>query len=107
MKTHRYKIYITVALSAISIAFWACKKEERTIQADGLILNLGSPAADGCGWVIQINDTHYKPEHLDEAYQQDSLVVRIDYKLLKTQYSCGLVANIGMPNIKIKNIRKK
>ncbi|RVU02628.1 hypothetical protein EOD41_01425 [Mucilaginibacter limnophilus] len=107
MKTHMYKIYLAAAFCLVSMAFSACKKDERTIEADGLIIDLGNPAADGCGWAIQINNTHYKPEFLDEKFQQDSMVVRVDYKLLKNSYSCGIAANIGMPYIQVKQIKKK
>lgn len=107
MKIHQYKIYLAAALCVISIAFSACKKDERTIEADGIILDLGNEAADGCGWAIQINNTHYKPENLDKQFQQDSLIVRVDYRKLQTTYLCGFGANISMPNIQVKHIRKK
>ncbi|RYY36599.1 MAG: hypothetical protein EOP46_05880 [Sphingobacteriaceae bacterium] len=107
MKTRKYKINLAAVICTLIIAFSACKKDERTIEADGIVLDLGNPNADGCGWAIQINNTHYKPEHLDVQFQQDSLLVRVDYKKLKTTYLCGFGANINMPNIQVKHIRKK
>ena len=80
------------------------KKNESEFQMqNGLVLNYGNPAADGCGWVIRIDKVDYSPVNLDTNFQKDSLKVVVDYQVLKSTFNCGL-NDYGYQQIKIVSI---
>lgn len=84
--------------------FSSCKKEEQFESA--LILDLGDPALDGCGWVVELEGTNYKPLALNEEFQHDSLMVMIKYEIKSTMANCGLVPN-ALNQMDIKEINKQ
>ncbi|MCC8410161.1 hypothetical protein LJ707_14570 [Mucilaginibacter sp. UR6-1] len=94
-------------LAALSSILASCKKDKNEKQAEGMMINTGSPAADGCGWLIAIDKVMYSPDNLPASFMQDSLKVKVDYTNLKTRFGCGMIANTGFPQIHIKNISKK
>ncbi len=53
-------------------------------EANGLVLDLGDPAADGCGWVIQMTldgtPQNYRPDTLAEAFKVNNLAVKVNFK---------------------------
>ena len=55
----------------------------------GLIRYLGDPAVDGCGWMIQINDSIYAPTNLDTKFKIDSLNIVLNYNILTSAWNCG------------------
>jgi hypothetical protein len=65
------------------------KTESEFHKQNGLVLYYGSPAVDGCGWVIQINKVDYSPVNLDENFQKSGLKVVVDYQILTSTFSCG------------------
>jgi len=81
------------------------KKNESEFQIqNGLVLNYGEPALDGCGWVIQINKVDYSPVNLDANFQKDSLKVAVEYQILKSTFNCGW-RDHGYQQIKIVSIK--
>ncbi|WP_461303210.1 hypothetical protein [Aureisphaera sp.] len=84
--------------------FTACKGKQGAVPEsacnsceDAIIRNYGDPALDGCGWVVDVNSTIYMPQNLAPEFYEDSLKVRIKYKVLD-RVNCGLVkdAHLGM-----------
>src|SRR5580698_8586408 len=77
----------------------SCKKLEnstppKTLKTNAIIVNSGEIAADGCGWLIRLNDqTEFSPVNLSADFQQDNLKVNITYTQLSTSTSCGMVPN--------------
>ena len=68
-----------------------CEKEnEPDVQnVNGLVLYYGDTAADGCGWIIKMNNVEYSPINLDSKFQEDSLEVILDYDTLTSTWNCG------------------
>ena len=65
------------------------KTESEFHKQNGLVLYYGSPAVDGCGWMIRINKVDYSPVNLDANFQKDGLNVVVDYQILTSTFSCG------------------
>lgn len=89
MKTHiifkqvplLYIILIIILLST------NCNKKEGWIAA--VIVDSGSPAVDGCGFLIEIGNQVYYPVNLEERYQIDKKRVKVLYVALEEIYTCG------------------
>ncbi|MEO1049246.1 MAG: Kazal-type serine protease inhibitor family protein [Bacteroidota bacterium] len=77
-----------------------------TIQAVGLVKDLGAVPADGCGFVIEVNDVDLKPLELAAEFQEDSLEVNIDYRLMSTAFTCG-VSSKAFFEITVEEISKR
>jgi hypothetical protein len=73
----------------------------------GLVIDLGDPSVDGCGWGIKIDIKVFKPLELPVEFQNDSLPVRLQYTLLEDSINCGLLLQQVYPQIKIIKIQKK
>ena len=108
MKKHtRNKCALILMLIAGLMAVSCDKKNEPTLESvNGLVLNYGDPAADGCGWVIQVDKVIYSPVNLNTNFQKDSLKVVVDYQLLNSYFACGW-RTPGYRQIKITSIKKK
>ncbi len=97
------------------LIFSACKKHNPVpseLTADATVIDRGSPAADGCGWEMQISatDSVYSVTNLPVAFQIANLPVRITYHKLSTRYYCSMVANNrgpGMTEIQLDAITKR
>ena len=76
---------------------------------DGFVRNLGDPAVDGCGWVIELLFSDvivgYRPDKLAEEFKVDGLEVTVEYKQTLEQSPCGKLQTI--PVIKIFSIQEK
>ena len=67
-----------------------CKKpHEDRLEATATLINTGSPALDGCGWVIRIGDKSYSPDNLPENFQINNIQVKIVYTLSDAKFICG------------------
>ncbi len=72
---------------------------------EGLVINDGSPALDGCGWIISVQDKLYEPKQpLDSEFRYDSLKVYVDF-VLTGQNGKNCWGSLGQ--IDIKNIKKR
>jgi hypothetical protein len=108
MKSIKTRILIIAIITLLPVLYSACKKDgNKSKKANGMVLNLGNPAADGCGWVIRVDHVDYTPINLDTTFQQDSLQVKVTYDLLQSRFQCGFAANIGFSEIKIKSISEQ
>lgn len=80
-------ILLLMAIGATLLLLGACQKEE--LWVDAVILDFGSPAVDGCGFVIQIENQIYYPVNLEEKYQIDGKNVKVQYNTLEEMHTCG------------------
>lgn len=94
----------------IVISAFGCSKTKITSperqDVSGMILYMGDPAVDGCGWLIKIDTMLYSPITLGSSFQKDSLKVILDYELLNSTWNCGWRIP-GYFQINIKNIQKR
>jgi hypothetical protein len=105
------KHFFLPAILLFAILVPSCKKNgspAATLTANGTIINTGAIAADGCGWLIKLNDnSEYSPVNLSSDFQQDNLKVNVSYIILSTNTACGSVANNGgVRQIKLNTIQK-
>jgi len=75
-------------------------------SSNAKIFYTGPEAADGCGWVIEINSTSYRPTtELATEFQVNELPVTVSYKLTNENYPCFKSAS-GIKQIQITSIKK-
>ncbi len=74
-------------------------KEERA-----LVVFLGDPSVDGCGWLLDIENSLYAPVNLEPGFQVDSLAVTVKYEIQSGTWNCGWRTS-GYQKIKIKEIK--
>ncbi len=67
----------------------ACVKPKNKCTAEGLVHYTGPVAGDGCDWLININGVDYHPKFLSVSYQQDSLIMSMNYQLTGDTFLCG------------------
>ncbi len=110
MKTKNliFQILILVLISLLTITTSCTKSEEEKEmykQEEGIVINDGSPAVDGCGWQIKIKENYYEPkEQLDSEFLIDKLKVYVEYKLTG---QLGHNCEIQYKQIEIKSIKKR
>lgn len=98
-------LYLLIGALLFNFNF-SCKKEENSLQpTDAVIRDYGDPAVNGCGWVILVSSSVYKPINLSPEFYLDSLEVKIKYELLSTKANCGFQKDV-YSEIKIKYIEK-
>lgn len=73
---------------------------------EATIVKTAPLAADGCGWVIEVEGEQYKAKSLSEKFLEDGLKVKISYKQLDEIYQCGMIAGQGLTYIEIEKIKK-
>lgn len=84
----------------------SCKKEEQGV--DAIVLHFGSPAADGCGFLLEIGGNIYFPVNLDEKYQVDKKEVKLRYSILDDMHTCGFPSSgLKYQKVSIKEIRDR
>jgi hypothetical protein len=70
---------------------------------DGVVRDLGDPALDGCGWVIEFvfSDTvvNYRPDTLAETFKVDGLKVNVEFIRTLEQSACGLIETIPIMQV--------
>jgi hypothetical protein len=74
------------------------------VEIQAVVIDSGSIATDGCGWLIKINGVDYSPTYLSTQYQQDGLTVLINFEYLSSTFACGLQAT-EIPQIRLEQIR--
>ena len=95
--------YLISALFILTL--FSCKKDTQDFQ-NGIVLDFGDPAVDGCGWMVQVGNTVYKPTNLANSFQVDSQTVLIEFKNLGTAAGCGFNPN-AHTEIQVLNIKKR
>jgi len=102
--------FLSIACILMLVAS-SCKKLDNTsapVTANATVINSGPIAADGCGWLIRLNDsTEFSPVNLSAGFQQDNLKANIAYTQLSTRTSCGMLAgNPGIIQTRIDHLQK-
>jgi len=105
MKRIRFVLLLFFAFCLFA-ASCGTKNESDGLLQNGLVLNYGEPAADGCGWVIQINKVDYSPINLDAKFKKDSLKVVVNYQILASTFNCGW-RDSGYQQIKIMSVSQR
>ncbi|GGC36522.1 hypothetical protein GCM10011386_30810 [Parapedobacter defluvii] len=105
MKHHPFVIAFLIFTAFIP----GCKKNDNLQTLTGTIVDTGSPALDGCGWLFQVGDTFYHPVNLSEQFQKNGITVTVIFEALNDEYRCGFVppGTPGHPKIKIRSITPK
>jgi hypothetical protein len=99
------KILSFAAILLIMASAFTCGKENEKIKwVEAVILDLGDPSVDGCGWAIEINNIINIPEYLDEEYKQNELKVMIVYENTSQIYQCPGFSGMKYNKISIKQI---
>lgn len=85
-----------------------CEKDQESDIEDvaGILLFYGSPAADGCGWIVKIDGTGYSPINLEPISKKDSTEVILSYDTLGYTMHCGW-RDSGYEKIQINEIESK
>lgn len=83
------KLFLIVPFLFLIFGINGCKNEEDLdIYEDIAIVTYSEPAADGCGWKINIHQKEYHPVNLAEEYKIHELKVSIKYNLLPSVWRC-------------------
>ena len=86
-------IWAYIFLLGIGVSWLSSCEEDQNVTLDfteAVVGNLGDPALDGCGWVVTIDQTDFKPSYLPQAYEQDGLEVLVQVEYLNSTTACGL-----------------
>jgi len=107
------KLFFLLISLMICLSF-SCTKEadKNRLTSEATIGWYGSYASDGCGFLIEIENTYYKPieeDKIEDSFKQKPTEVIIEYKLLdgKDPRQCGMNPEAIFDQIQIFSIRKK
>lgn len=102
------KTNLLLLVTSILIAFvnYGCKDNEdaNVKYQEGILINYGDPALDGCGWKLKIGEDLYKPVELDKQFCKDSLKVYVDFTIISPTSNCAW-NTINHPTIEISHIK--
>ncbi len=87
----------------LALAF-QCENNDKNKLLKAEIVFTGLPAADGCGWLLNINDKSVSPVNLPEKFQVKGMKVDVDLAYLSTSFQCGMSPNNKIPQVEILNI---
>ena len=105
MKIQNYGFHLLVVLLLL---LSGCKKAENGEWIDATVLDFGSPAVDGCGFLLQVEDNLYYPENLQEKDQVDKKRVKVRFSLLDEMKPCGFpYSPIKHQKVNIRDIKSK
>lgn len=84
----------TILAFLLLVIIGCCKKEEEvfpkdTLIAQGEITDWGSPAVDGCGWLIKIDENTFAMDNFNEKFKENNLQVKVYYLQTDFHYLCG------------------
>ena len=77
-----------LAVSSGLLLLLSCRKSGTL--TDAIILDAGNTNADGCGWIVRIDNDFYHPEELDTLYRIDGMHVKISYHVTSNDFICGI-----------------
>ena len=101
------KLTLITALCFATI-FTACKKTDKALlMADATVINSGSQALDGCGWLIKIDNDFYSPTNLSEDNKVANKQVKINYYLLSSKFDCASGTANSLTGAKFSQIEIK
>jgi hypothetical protein len=116
MRKFRILIGSIMVLGSVAIIALSCNKGSTTAvkpntNVKGIkatVINTGDVAADGCGYLVQIDSaTFYHPDNLPTAFQKDKLNVTVNYDLSDAKFQCGMNPDTHIPVIHIKDINNR
>ncbi len=96
----KFLCLITLTVAAFT---YSCKDKN---YVNATIIDTGLPAADGCGYIVQIDTTRYSPLNLADKYKVNNLAVEVDFKKEGDGFSCGFNPKL-IETIKINKIKKR
>ncbi|PPK99682.1 hypothetical protein [Parapedobacter indicus] len=101
-------LVITFFIFTSTALILGCKKNDDLQALTGTIVDTGSPALDGCGWLFQVDDTFYYPVNLNEQFQKNGITVSITFKTLNGEHYCFAPSGTpGHPKIQLRSITLK
>jgi len=71
-----------------------------------IVVDGGSQATDGCGWLVSVDSTLYSPTNLTTDFHQDGLSVVIEFKVLDERFRCGFPYEPRYTRIELETIKK-
>lgn len=97
------KLILTFSLLIFGLV--SCNSDSpEIVEIQAIVIDSGSIAADGCGWLIKINGVDYSPTYLNTEYRLDGMTVLINLEYLSSTFTCGLQPT-EIPQIRIEQIR--
>jgi len=105
----RQHIILTVTLVFTVLSFSRCKEDRiSTSKQNGIILWSGPVAADGCDWLIKIDNESFHSDNLPDNFKKDGMKVKIKYSIKPpaNDFFCGIAAS-SYRTIDIESISKK
>lgn len=109
MKMKRFFGIVTI-MAAVALAAGCCRysdypdDEDPDVWITATIVYTGAPEADGCGWLVMIDDEYYYPVNLEDEYRIENLPVKIRYAYDPIEFRCGR-GGTPYPSIRISDIR--
>ncbi len=96
---------LSLIFSLLIFGLISCAPEgPEIVETQAIVLDGGSLAADGCGWLIRIDGVNYSPTYLNSQYQIDGLPILINFEYLSSTVTCGLLPS-EIPQIRLEQIR--
>lgn len=88
----------TLKAAMIITLITACSKEkcdnnDHLKATAATVIDGGSPALDGCGWLIRVDNTDYSPDNLPENFKINNIKVDIVYSVSERKFACGFNGN--------------
>ena len=112
MRKFRILISLAVVLGLITLIALSCNKGNTTAVKPLLsgvkatIVYTGPVAADGCGYLVQLDSaTWYHADNLPAQFQKDKLTVTIAYNVSTAIFQCVMTPDPHIPVIHINNIK--
>jgi hypothetical protein len=100
----RKLLSITIVFVLLLMAF-KCEDQKATQMKEAKIVFSGMLAADGCGWLLEVNGEEYSPINLEKSFEEDGLKVYVELTYLETGFQCGMNPNFKIPQVKIRSIK--
>lgn len=92
--------------AAVLCFIFSCRKETRNAETfcfDGMVRYLGSPAADGLGWVLYKEDSvsgqTYIPQNLSDDFKVDRQKITVCVYKTDEKFSCFCAAPLDVYHI--------
>lgn len=93
---------ITAFLMLLAFVNCSTNTPEPLITHEGTIVWGGNPSKEGCGWLIRINDSVYKPTEIPAGFEVENLPINLSYKKLNSKFTCSW--SLGISYIEVNEI---
>ena len=94
-----------IFISLLIFGLISCNSDgPEIVEIQAVVVDGGSVAADGCGWLVKINGIEYSPTYLSTEYKLDGMSVLVNLEYLSSSFTCGLQPT-EIPQIRIEQIR--